>query len=129
MVGFALSQFGRSAYEDIARFTSAAEQLGADSFWVGDRLLAPLHPTAGIAGTDSFSEKFRTSLDNRCDQPRALAGGIPDHPPTRRHQDAGTRRRCSGSVDASWSLLRSVTPELNRRILVDVATIGSRSCS
>lgn len=63
MVGFALPQFGRSAYQDIARFASAAEQLGADSFWVGDRLLAPLHPTAGIAGTDSFPEEFGTSLD------------------------------------------------------------------
>ncbi|RDI53928.1 TIGR03619 family F420-dependent LLM class oxidoreductase [Nocardia mexicana] len=63
MLGFALPQFGRAAYDDVARFASTAEQLGAGSFWVGDRLLAPMHPSVGYAGTDTVPEEFRTVLD------------------------------------------------------------------
>ncbi|WP_280261516.1 TIGR03619 family F420-dependent LLM class oxidoreductase [Nocardia wallacei] len=63
MLGFALPQFGRAAYDDVARFASTAEGLGAGSLWVGDRLLAPVHPTVGYAGTDTIPEEFRTSLD------------------------------------------------------------------
>ncbi|WP_067835319.1 TIGR03619 family F420-dependent LLM class oxidoreductase [Nocardia lijiangensis] len=63
MLGFALPQFGASAYDDIAHYASTAEQLGAGSLWVGDRLLAPVRPTTGYAGTDSIPQEFRTSLD------------------------------------------------------------------
>ena len=66
MLGFAVPQFGESAHLDVgelARFASTAEQLGADSLWVGDRLLAAVHPTVGYAGTDTIPEQFRTSLD------------------------------------------------------------------
>ncbi|WP_280234466.1 TIGR03619 family F420-dependent LLM class oxidoreductase [Nocardia cyriacigeorgica] len=63
MLGFALPQFGESAYQDVARFASTAEQLGADSLWVGDRLLAPVEPSVGYAGTDTIPEQFRTNLD------------------------------------------------------------------
>jgi len=66
VLGFAVPQFGESAHLDVgelARFASTAEQLGADSLWVGDRLLAAVHPTVGYAGTDTIPEQFRTSLD------------------------------------------------------------------
>ncbi|MET7760892.1 TIGR03619 family F420-dependent LLM class oxidoreductase [Streptomyces sp. NPDC005393] len=64
-IGFALPQFGELAHhpEDIARFARRAEELGADSLWVGDRLLAPVHPTVGYAGTDTIPPEFRTALD------------------------------------------------------------------
>ncbi|MBF6172205.1 TIGR03619 family F420-dependent LLM class oxidoreductase [Nocardia blacklockiae] len=63
MLGFALPQFGRAAYDDVGYFASTAERLGADSLWVGDRLLAPVHPTAGYAGSDTIPPEFRTCLD------------------------------------------------------------------
>jgi probable F420-dependent oxidoreductase len=63
VLGFAVPQFGKAAHDDLARYTSTAEQLGADSLWVGDRLLAPVHPTVGYVGTDTIPQQFRTSLD------------------------------------------------------------------
>jgi alkanesulfonate monooxygenase SsuD/methylene tetrahydromethanopterin reductase-like flavin-dependent oxidoreductase (luciferase family) len=45
VLGFAVPQFGESAHHDVARFAATAEQLVADSLWVGDRLLAAVHPT------------------------------------------------------------------------------------
>ena len=58
-----MPQFGESAHDDLARFASTAEQLGADSLWVGDRLLAPVNPTVGYGGKDTIPEQFRTCLD------------------------------------------------------------------
>ena len=58
-----MPQFGESAHGDLAHFASTAEQLGADSVWVGDRLLAPVHPTVGYGGTDDIPVQFRTCLD------------------------------------------------------------------
>ena len=61
-----MPQFGESAALDVgelARFASTAEQLGADSLWVGDRLLAAVNPTVGYVGTDTIPEVFRTNLD------------------------------------------------------------------
>ena len=61
-----MPQFGESAHLDVgelARFASTAEQLGADSLWVGDRLLAAVHPTVGYAGKDTIPDQFRTNLD------------------------------------------------------------------
>jgi probable F420-dependent oxidoreductase len=63
VLGFALPQFGESAHDDLARFASTAEQLGADSLWVGDRLLAAVHPSVGYVGKDTIPEQFRTCLD------------------------------------------------------------------
>ncbi|AGP54829.1 TIGR03619 family F420-dependent LLM class oxidoreductase [Streptomyces rapamycinicus] len=64
-IGFALPQFGPLAHhpEDIARFARQAEELGADSLWVGDRLLAPVDPIVGYAGTDVIPSEFRAALD------------------------------------------------------------------
>jgi probable F420-dependent oxidoreductase len=66
VLGFALPQFGASAtlaVGELARFASTAEQLGADSLWVGDRLLAAVNPTVGYAGGDTIPDEFRNSLD------------------------------------------------------------------
>lgn len=60
-----MPQFGASAglaVGELARFASTAEQLGADSLWVGDRLLAAVNPTVGYAGKDTIPEQFRTTL-------------------------------------------------------------------
>lgn len=64
-VGFCLPQFGRLATGpgDIVRFARQAEQLGAASLWVGDRLLAPVRPVIGYGGTDVMPEEFRVSMD------------------------------------------------------------------
>ena len=58
-----MPQFGASAQDDVARFAATAEQLGADSLWVGDRLLAAVQPTVGYAGGATIPEQFRTNLD------------------------------------------------------------------
>ena len=58
-----MPQFGKSAHSDLARFASTAEELGADSLWVGDRLLAAVHPTVGYAGSDTVPEQFRANFD------------------------------------------------------------------
>jgi probable F420-dependent oxidoreductase len=63
VLGFAVPQFGSSAHDDLARFAATAEQLGVDSLWVGDRLLAAVHPTVGYGGTDAIPVQFRTNLD------------------------------------------------------------------
>jgi probable F420-dependent oxidoreductase len=66
VLGFAVPQFGDSARLDVgelARFASTAEHLGADSLWVGDRLLAAVNPTVGYVGKDYIPEEFRTNLD------------------------------------------------------------------
>jgi probable F420-dependent oxidoreductase len=63
VLGFSVPQYGKSAHDDVARFASTAEQLGADSLWVGDRLLAAVHPTVGYVGKDTIPEQFRTCLD------------------------------------------------------------------
>ena len=66
VLGFAVPQFGASAHQgagELARFASRAEQLGAESLWVGDRLLAAVDPTVGYAGADTIPEQFRTNLD------------------------------------------------------------------
>jgi probable F420-dependent oxidoreductase len=64
-IGFALPQFGALAHQarDVARFALAIEDLGGDSLWVGDRLLAPVNPTIGYGGSDTFPEVFRSALD------------------------------------------------------------------
>ena len=66
VLGFAVPQFGASAHLDVgelARFASTAEQLGAASLWVGDRLLAAVNPTIGYIGKDTIPDQFRTNFD------------------------------------------------------------------
>lgn len=63
VLGFAVPQFGESARTDLARYAATAERLGADSLWVGDRLLTAVHPSVGYAGRDTIPERFRTGLD------------------------------------------------------------------
>ncbi|MFC3999048.1 TIGR03619 family F420-dependent LLM class oxidoreductase [Nocardiopsis sediminis] len=64
-IGFTLPQMGPLAHEagEVARFAREAERLGADSLWVGDRLLAPIEPTVGYAGSDTIPEAFHSILD------------------------------------------------------------------
>ena len=64
-IGFNLPQYGSHAHhpESIAVFARQAEEMGADSLWVGDRLLAPLEPEINYPGTTAFPEEFRASLD------------------------------------------------------------------
>jgi probable F420-dependent oxidoreductase len=64
-IGFNLPQFGGHAHhpEGIALFAREAERMGADSLWVGDRLLAPLDPVVHYPGTVAFPQEFRAILD------------------------------------------------------------------
>ncbi|MFE7141989.1 TIGR03619 family F420-dependent LLM class oxidoreductase [Streptomyces sp. NPDC057644] len=64
-IGFSLPQFGAMARqaEQVPRFARQAEALGADSLWIGDRLLAPVRPTVGYAGTDAIPPEFDSRLD------------------------------------------------------------------
>ena len=64
-IGFTLPQMGSLAHypREVARFARQAEQLGADSLWVGDRLLAPVNPTVGYGGGATIPRAFRALLD------------------------------------------------------------------
>jgi probable F420-dependent oxidoreductase len=64
-LGFALPQFGPIAGrgDRIGEFATEAERLGAASFWVGDRLLAPVHPVVGYGGGATMPPEFRSILD------------------------------------------------------------------
>ena len=64
-IGFSLPQFGSHAHhpEGVAMFARQAEEMGADSLWVGDRLLAPLEPEIDYPGTTVFPKEFRAALD------------------------------------------------------------------
>jgi probable F420-dependent oxidoreductase len=64
-IGFTLPQFGALAHQarDVARFARGIEDLGGDSLWVGDRLLAPVNPTVGYGGGDTIPEVFHSVLD------------------------------------------------------------------
>jgi probable F420-dependent oxidoreductase len=64
-IGFTLPQMGALAHHprEVARFARQAEQLGADSLWVGDRLLAPVNPTVGYGGGESIPRAFHALLD------------------------------------------------------------------
>jgi len=64
-IGFNLPQYGSHAHhpDGIAAFARQAEQMGADSLWVGDRLLAPVEPEINYPGTTAFPDEFRAGLD------------------------------------------------------------------
>jgi alkanesulfonate monooxygenase SsuD/methylene tetrahydromethanopterin reductase-like flavin-dependent oxidoreductase (luciferase family) len=65
-IGFTLPQMGALAHypQQVTRFARQVEELGADSLWVGDRLLAPVHPTVGYGGGDNpIPRAFHSLLD------------------------------------------------------------------
>jgi len=64
-IGFNLPNVGQHSHrpEGIALFAREAEKLGADSLWVGDRLLAPVRPEVNYPGEDGIPAEFRASLD------------------------------------------------------------------
>jgi probable F420-dependent oxidoreductase len=64
-IGFTLPQFGALAHhpEQVADFAQRVERLGADSLWVGDRLLVPVDPIVGYGGGTTIPLVFRSILD------------------------------------------------------------------
>jgi probable F420-dependent oxidoreductase len=64
-IGFALPQYGAMAQQLdlVAHFARQAEKLGADSLWVGDRVLAAVNPTVGYEGADTIPWQMNTMLD------------------------------------------------------------------
>jgi probable F420-dependent oxidoreductase len=64
-IGFCLPQFGFASAVpgSVTRFAQEAEALGADSLWVGDRLLAAVDPEIGYAGSSDLPEQFRAPMD------------------------------------------------------------------
>lgn len=64
-IGFSLPQFGQgpTTAQAITQYARGAEALGADSLWVGDRLLVPVDPMVNYPGTDSIPEEFRRVMD------------------------------------------------------------------
>ena len=64
-LGFSLPVFGKAAGEPggIARYARAAEQAGAASLWVGDRLLSPVDPKVSYPGYDTMPEEFWIAQD------------------------------------------------------------------
>ncbi|MEJ2864815.1 LLM class flavin-dependent oxidoreductase [Actinomycetospora flava] len=64
-LGTTLPQFGDAADEvaRIGEFAARAEEAGAASLWVGDRLLAAVDPQVGYGGTDTIPVEFRRALD------------------------------------------------------------------
>lgn len=51
-IGFSLPQYGAMSdqLDQLAGFARQAEELGADSLWVGDRVLAAVNPSVGYMG-------------------------------------------------------------------------------
>jgi probable F420-dependent oxidoreductase len=64
-LGFSLPVFGKAAATPggIARYAREAEQAGAGSLWVGDRLLSPVNPVVPYPGYETMPEEFHTAYD------------------------------------------------------------------
>jgi len=64
-LGFSLPVFGKAAATPggIARYARAAEEAGAASLWVGDRLLSPVAPVVPYPGYETMPEEFWTAQD------------------------------------------------------------------
>jgi probable F420-dependent oxidoreductase len=64
-IGFGLPQYGAMAQhlDQVPRFARQAEELGADSLWVADRVLAAVNPTVGYAGADTIPWQMNALLD------------------------------------------------------------------
>jgi alkanesulfonate monooxygenase SsuD/methylene tetrahydromethanopterin reductase-like flavin-dependent oxidoreductase (luciferase family) len=63
--GLSLPFHGRAAHpEGLLTLATRAEALGYDSLWVGERLLAPVHPRAPYPlGDSTHPAQFRSALD------------------------------------------------------------------
>jgi probable F420-dependent oxidoreductase len=72
-IGFSLPQAGPHAqhFHELPAYAKAIEDLGADSLWVSDRILAAVDPTVGYGGSDTIPEAMRSVLD-----PLALVAAI-----------------------------------------------------
>ncbi|WP_330180899.1 TIGR03619 family F420-dependent LLM class oxidoreductase [Nocardia sp. NBC_01503] len=64
-LGFSLPQYGAHAAQGarIARYATAVEQAGAQSLWVGERLIAATDPSVGYGGKDTIPDEFNAILD------------------------------------------------------------------
>ncbi|GAB2456042.1 TIGR03619 family F420-dependent LLM class oxidoreductase [Streptomyces incanus] len=64
-IGFSLPQYGVMAQElgKLADFARQAEELGAGSLWVADRVLAAVNPSVGYGGTDTIPWQMHAALD------------------------------------------------------------------
>ncbi|WP_459959504.1 TIGR03619 family F420-dependent LLM class oxidoreductase [Nocardia sp. IFM 10818] len=64
-IGFSLPQHGPQAREgaQIPRLAIELEKAGADSLWVGERLIAATDPKVGYAGKDTIPDEFNLVLD------------------------------------------------------------------
>lgn len=64
-LGFSLPQYGPQARQaaQVAQYATALEQAGADSLWVGERLIAATDPKVGYAGKDTIPVEFDSVLD------------------------------------------------------------------
>jgi probable F420-dependent oxidoreductase len=64
-IGFSLPQTGNHAHhsDQLPSYAKTIEELGAASLWVSDRILAPVNPTVGYAGTDKIPASFHSILD------------------------------------------------------------------
>jgi probable F420-dependent oxidoreductase len=64
-IGFSLPFHGRAAHpEGLITIAKRAEALGYDSLWMGERLLAPVHPKAPYPiGDGTLPAQFRSTLD------------------------------------------------------------------
>ncbi|WP_416968066.1 TIGR03619 family F420-dependent LLM class oxidoreductase [Streptomyces sp. 4F14] len=63
--GFSLPQFAPMdrQFDQLARFAREAEELGAGSLWVGDRVLAALDPAVGYGGGTTIPPELHAALD------------------------------------------------------------------
>ncbi|MEU1297047.1 TIGR03619 family F420-dependent LLM class oxidoreductase [Streptomyces sp. NPDC005840] len=138
LIGFSLPQFGAMAHqaELVPEFARRAEDLGADSLWVGDRLLAPVRPIVGYAGADTIPEGFNSRLDPfalltvaATATRRALIGtnvlNAPWYPPALLERSLTTIDRLSGGrllagFGIGWS------PEEYEAVGVPMASRGAR---
>lgn len=64
-IGFSIPQYGVHAREAarVGEFAGELEKAGADSLWVGERLIAATNPKVGYAGSTTIPDEFNRILD------------------------------------------------------------------
>ncbi|WP_406231953.1 TIGR03619 family F420-dependent LLM class oxidoreductase [Nocardia sp. NBC_01009] len=64
-VGVSIPQHGVHAHEGyrVAEFAAEMERAGADSLWVGERLIAATNPKVGYGGGPTIPDEFNSVLD------------------------------------------------------------------
>ncbi|MFE7798051.1 TIGR03619 family F420-dependent LLM class oxidoreductase [Nocardia sp. NPDC057440] len=64
-IGVSIPQHGAHAHEGhrVAEFAGEMERAGADSLWVGERLIAATNPKVGYGGGPTIPEEFNAVLD------------------------------------------------------------------